>query len=87
MTSSRSALNEAQTRQQPIDQQLTRAGWGTAERRIVEEYLLSSAETEPDYLKSTVLDLDERVTIAWRLFQGGFRQNGLAKSFPWPYWA
>jgi type I restriction enzyme R subunit len=49
MTSSRSALNEAQTRQQLIDQQLTRAGWGTAERRIVEEYLLSSAETEPDY--------------------------------------
>ena len=49
MTSSCSALNEAQTRQQLIDQQLTRAGWGTAERRIVEEYLLSSAETEPDY--------------------------------------
>jgi type I site-specific restriction endonuclease len=49
MVSSHSALNEAQTRQQLIDQQLTRAGWGTAERRIVEEYLLSSAETEPDY--------------------------------------
>jgi type I restriction enzyme, R subunit len=49
MASSRSALNEAQTRQQLIDQQLARAGWGTAERRIVEEYLLSSAETEPDY--------------------------------------
>src|SRR5919108_3104595 len=49
MASSRSALNEAQTRQQLINQQLARAGWGTAERRIVEEYLLSSAETEPDY--------------------------------------
>jgi type I site-specific restriction endonuclease len=49
MVSSRFALNEAQTRQQLIDQQLVRTGWGTAERRIVEEYLLSSAETEPDY--------------------------------------
>src|SRR6266850_502053 len=49
MASSRSTLNEAQTRQQLIDQQLARAGWGTAERRIVEEYLLTSAETEPDY--------------------------------------
>jgi len=49
MAFSRSALNEAQTRQQLIDQQPTRAGWGMAERRIVEEYLLSSAETESDY--------------------------------------
>jgi type I site-specific restriction endonuclease len=44
MASSRSTLNEAQTRQQLIDQQLARAGWGIAERRIVEEYLLSSAD-------------------------------------------
>ncbi len=43
MTPSRSTLNEAQTRQQLIDQQLARAGWGTAERRIVEEYLLSKS--------------------------------------------
>jgi hypothetical protein len=49
MAYSRSALNEAQTRQQLIDQHLAGAGCGTAERRVVEEYLLSSAETEPDY--------------------------------------
>ena len=49
MTSSRSALNEAQTRQRLINQQLTPAGWGMADRRIVEEYQLSSAEAEPDY--------------------------------------
>jgi type I restriction enzyme R subunit len=49
MASTRSTLNEAQTRQQLIDQQLARAGWGIGGRRIVEEYLLSSAETEPDY--------------------------------------
>jgi type I restriction enzyme, R subunit len=49
MASTRSTLNEAQTRQQLIDQQLARAGWGMAERRMLEEYPLSIAEAEPDY--------------------------------------
>lgn len=49
MVASHSALNEAQTRQQLIDHQLARAGWGTAERRIVEEYLLSVAEAEIEH--------------------------------------
>jgi type I restriction enzyme R subunit len=49
MASSHSSPNEAQTRQQLIEQQLARAGWGAAERRLVEEYPLSVAETEPAY--------------------------------------
>ena len=49
MTSSRSALNEAQTRQELIDHQLARAGWGMAERRILEEYPLAIAAAESAY--------------------------------------
>ena len=53
MASPRSALNESQTRQQLIDQQLARAGWGAVERKIVEEYLLVSSEGEADYGQKT----------------------------------
>src|SRR5262245_43990053 len=49
MAPSRFTLNESQTRQQLINQQLARAGWGMAERTMVEEYLLSIADAETDF--------------------------------------
>ena len=52
MASSRSALNETQTRQQLIDQQLARAGWGLEDRKLVEEYGITVSEEESSYGKS-----------------------------------
>jgi type I restriction enzyme R subunit len=48
----RSALNEAQTRQQLIDQQLARAGWGLEDRKLVEEYGITVSEEESSYGQS-----------------------------------
>ena len=52
MVSSRTSLNETQTRQQLIDQQLARAGWGLEDRKLVEEYELVASEEESSYGKS-----------------------------------
>lgn len=52
MASSRSALNETQTRRQLIDQQLARAGWGLEDRKLVEEYGITVSEEESSYGKS-----------------------------------
>lgn len=41
--------SERQTRQEFIDQQLARAGWGLSSRSMIEEYLIRAGEQEEDY--------------------------------------
>lgn len=44
-------VSEATTRQELIDQQLARAGWGVKSRAVVEEFLVRVGEDNPDYAK------------------------------------
>jgi type I restriction enzyme R subunit len=42
-------LSESQTRQEIIDQQLARAGWGVSSRSMVAEFLVRVSERDEDY--------------------------------------
>ncbi|HEX8961174.1 MAG TPA: hypothetical protein VF775_06350, partial [Geobacteraceae bacterium] len=42
-------LTETQTRQEIIDQQLAKAGWGLKSRTLVEEFLIRAAEDDPKW--------------------------------------
>ncbi len=43
------SLTESQTRQNIIDQQLAKAGWGLKSRSLVEEFLIRAAEDDPEW--------------------------------------
>ncbi|MGH9429204.1 MAG: DEAD/DEAH box helicase family protein, partial [Terriglobia bacterium] len=53
MALTRLSLNESQTRQQLIDQELARAGWGSEDRKLVAEYGISVAEEEDSFSRPT----------------------------------
>jgi len=40
---------EKETRQELIDQQLARAGWGVKSRSVIEEFLVRVAEDDPKW--------------------------------------
>jgi len=42
-------LSESQTRQELIDQQLAKSGWGVKSRKVVEEFLIRVAEKDPEW--------------------------------------
>lgn len=53
MAPTRISLNESQTRQQLIDQELARAGWGLEDRKLVAEYGISVSEEEDSLSRTT----------------------------------